>query len=205
MTHDISAHEENDREKVLRESEERFKSAFERSSIGMALVGLDDRFLQVNPALCALFGYPPDEMTRMTTAGVSHPDDLGRLRKTTGDMDRLLSGEIPSFQVEKRYRHKSGRYFWALVGVSVVRDAEGNLLHFISQVQDITERKQAEEALRESEERYALAIRGANDGLWDWNVATDEVYFSPRWKEMLGYEEHEFANNFRRMGKAPPS
>jgi len=139
-------------EEALRDSEERFKSAFERSAIGMALVGLDDRFLQVNPALCALFGYRPEEMIGRTTAEVSHQDDLAELRRTGDDMRRLLAGEIPSFQVEKRYRRADGTCFWGLVGVSAVRDRQGSLLHFISQVQDVTERKRAEEELRRARE-----------------------------------------------------
>ncbi len=144
---------------ALRQSEERFKSAFEHSSIGMALVSLDDRYLQVNQAACRLFGYSPEEMRELTTASVSHPEDLRELRKTTGNTDGLLSGEIASFQVEKRYRHKQGHHFWGLVGISLVRDAEGNPLHFISQVQDITERKQAEEALRRANEELEARVR----------------------------------------------
>ncbi len=145
-------------EKEVRESEERFKSAFERSSIGMSIVGLDDRFLQVNRAACALFGYSAEEMRSLTTASISHPDDLRELRKTSDDMRRLLSGEIASFQVEKRYRHKRGHYFWGLIGVSLVRDAEGNPLHFISQVQDITEQKRAEEALRRAHDELEARV-----------------------------------------------
>jgi PAS domain S-box-containing protein len=129
---------------ALTETEERFKSAFERSAIGMAIVGLDDRYLQTNQALCEMLGYSAEEMTRLTTSNISHPDDLSRLGKTHEKRDHLHSGEIRSFQVEKRYRHKQGHYFWATVGVSMVRDVEGNLLHYITQVQDISERKRAE-------------------------------------------------------------
>nr|CAA9218733.1 diguanylate cyclase/phosphodiesterase (GGDEF & EAL domains) with PAS/PAC sensor(s) [uncultured Armatimonadetes bacterium] len=143
---------------ALKASEEHFKSAFERSSIGMAIVDLDDRFAHVNQALCDLFGYSPEEMMQLTTASVSHPDDLRVLRKSRDNTRRLLGGEIPSFQVEKRYRRKDGHYFWGLVGVSLVHDADGNLLHFISQVQDITERKQAEEALRRTNDALEARV-----------------------------------------------
>jgi PAS domain S-box-containing protein len=129
---------------ALTETEERFKSAFERSSIGMSIVGLDDRFLQVNAALCSLLGYTADELTGLTTAEISNPDDLRELRKSRDNTEHLHAGDINSFQVEKRYRHKQGHYFWALVGVSMVRDADGNLTHYTTQVQDISERKRAE-------------------------------------------------------------
>jgi PAS domain S-box-containing protein len=129
---------------ALRESEERFKSTFERSAIGMSIVGLDDRFLQVNDAFCSLMGYTAAEMTQLTTEQISNPDDLRELRKTRANTRHLHAGNINSFQVEKRYRHKEGHYFWALVGISLVRDTDGNLTHYITQVQDISERKRAE-------------------------------------------------------------
>ncbi len=130
---------------ALTESEERFKSAFERSAIGMAIIGMDDRFIQANPALCKLLGYSLGELCNLTTASISHQGDLARLRSTRKNSQKLLAGEINSFQVEKRYRRKDGSYFWALVGVSPVRDLSGELTHFITQVQDISERKRAEE------------------------------------------------------------
>ena len=146
---------------ALMESEERFKSAFERSSIGMAIVGLDDTYLQVNQTLCRLLGYSAEEMVGFTTQSISHPDDLRNLRASRDNSSRLLSGAIDSFQVEKRYRHKQGHYFWAVVGVSLVRDAHGNLIHYITQVQDISERKRAEAERTDAIE----ALRRANEML----------------------------------------
>ncbi|MBD0346430.1 MAG: PAS domain S-box protein, partial [Coleofasciculus sp. Co-bin14] len=185
----------SDRQRVeaaLQESEERFRSAFDSAAIGKALVALDGRWLKVNRALCEIVGYSEQEILGTTFQAITHPDDLDI------DLDyvrQLLEGKIRSFEMEKRYFHKLGHVVWILLSGSLLRDAEGKPLYFIGQVQDITLRKQTEEALRESEERWQLALRGNNDGIWDWNVRTNEVFFSSRWKEMLGFEDHEISNH----------
>lgn len=81
--------------------------------------------------------------------------------------------------------------FWNELTINPVFDQQGKLINFIGLQTDVSDRKQAEAALRESEERYALAVQGANDGIWDWNLKTNQVYFSTRWKAMLGYGDHE--------------
>jgi PAS domain S-box-containing protein len=158
-------------EQWLRESQERFESAFERSSIGMCMVDTRDRYLQVNSAACRLFGYTPAEMLEMTTAQLTHPDDLLALQSTDYKMRRLMSGETESFQVEKRYRHKRGHYFWGLVGVSLVRDAAGQPRYFLSQVQDITERKEAEARLRQAHDELEIRISARTRELAEANAA----------------------------------
>jgi PAS domain S-box-containing protein len=191
----------SDRQRVeaaLQESEERFRSAFDSAAIGMALVALDGRWLKVNPALCEIVGYAEEELLATTFQAMTHPDDLDT------DLDyvrQLLEGKIRSYEMEKRYIHKLGHVVWILLSGSLLRDAEGKPLYFIGQVQDITLRKQTEEALRESEERWQLALRGNNDGIWDWNVRTNEVFFSSRWKEMLGFEDHEISNHIDEWAK----
>lgn len=89
---------------------------------------------------------------------------------------------------------KDGTPFWNEVTINPVFDEEGKLINFIGLQTDVTGRIQAEAALRESEERYALAVQGANDGIWDWNLKTGKVYYSARWKAMLGYQEHEIGD-----------
>lgn len=88
---------------------------------------------------------------------------------------------------------KDGTDFWNELTINPVFDEGGQLIHFIGLQTDVTDRKQSEEALRESEERYALAVQGANDGIWDWNLKTGKVYYSCRWKAMLGYQDHEIS------------
>jgi PAS domain S-box-containing protein len=89
-----------------------------------------------------------------------------------------------------------GQSRWLLTSKLPLRDESGRIIGLVGIGRDITKRILAEQALRESQERFALAVQGTNDGIWDWNVTTNEVYFSPRWKSMLGYEEHEVENTF---------
>ncbi|HEX5580593.1 MAG TPA: PAS domain S-box protein, partial [Gemmatimonadaceae bacterium] len=139
-------------EAALRESEERFHQAFSSAAVGMAIVSLDGRWLEVNTALCRQLGYDAAELQEMTFVDVTHPDDL------EGDIElgtRLLRGEVPSYVREKRYLHRSGATIWVLLSASLVRDAGGTPLYFLVQVQDISERKAAEEELRRRSEELA--------------------------------------------------
>ncbi|WP_447974567.1 PAS domain S-box protein [Nitrospira sp. Kam-Ns4a] len=132
-------------EEALRTSEQQFSRAFEHAAIGMALVAPDGRWLKVNRSLCDLTGYAAEELRTKTFQDITHPDDLER---DLAYVRQMLSGEIQTYQMEKRYIHKQGHVVWILLSVSLVRDAEGRPAHFIAQIQDITERKRAEAALR---------------------------------------------------------
>ncbi len=132
-------------ETELHGSEERFSSAFEHAAIGMALVSPGGRWIRVNRALCQLLGYTPTEFAEGSFQEITHPDhleeDLRLVRQT-------LAGEIQTYQMEKRYFHKDGRLVWVSLSVSLVRDAERLPDYFISQIQDITMRKEAEAGLK---------------------------------------------------------
>ncbi|MDQ7968192.1 MAG: PAS domain S-box protein [Oxalicibacterium faecigallinarum] len=117
-----------------------FESAFNYSSIGMALVGLNGRWLKVNPSLCRLLGYTESELLHIDFQTLTYPEDLDTDMTHVGN---LLKGEIDSYEMEKRYIHKSGTLIWALLSVSLVRDENGMPSFFISQIQDITARKEA--------------------------------------------------------------
>ncbi len=130
--------------KALRETEERFRNAFDYAAIGMALVSLQGAWLRVNRSLCNLIGYTEQELLDSNFQAVTHEDDLGN---DLANLYRLMQGETPTCQVEKRYVHRQGQVVWALNSVSLVRDADDNAAHFIFQIQDITERKRAEAAL----------------------------------------------------------
>jgi len=131
-------------EEILRESEERFSNAFQYAPIGVALVSLDGHWLKVNQSLCDMFGYSENELFTRTFQDLTHIDDI---EADLSYVRQMLAGEIDTYQMEKRYFHKSGELLWALLSVSLVKDLNGAPLYFISQIVNITERKQAEEAL----------------------------------------------------------
>ncbi len=152
--------ERKEAEEALRTSEERFRNVFGLAPIGMAVVGLDGRPLQVNDALCEMLGYTQAEMVGMPVENVIHADELDA---TVQNVSRLLSGEIAGFEMETRYRHKQGHLVWALLNSSVSRDAEGRPAYVVSQVQDITDRKRVEEEMRHSEARYRDLVEMQQD------------------------------------------
>lgn len=128
----------------LSEAQARFRSAFEHAAIGISLVGLDGRLLEPNPALCRLLGYAREELVAMTYKDITYPPDL------EADMalaEELAAGKRESYTIDKRYITKSGQLTWIQLTGSRVLDADGRLLYFIAQVQDINERKRAEERL----------------------------------------------------------
>jgi PAS domain S-box-containing protein len=134
-------------EAALRDSEARFHGAFDNAPIGKALVAPDGRWLQVNHALCEIVGYAEPELLATSFQAITHPDDL---EADLGYVRRMLADEIRVYQMEKRYFHKQGHVVWILLSVSLVRDAQGQPLYFISQIQDITQRKRMEEELRQT-------------------------------------------------------
>jgi PAS domain S-box-containing protein len=138
----------------LATSEARFRNAFANAPIGMCLVDLEGRYVRVNAALCAILGRSEDELLGSSFVALTHPDD--RVASTEG-WGRLRDGEALTYQVEKRYLHADGHIVWALVSVSVVPGANGAPEHFVSQIQDIGERKRAEEALKVSMDKLQAA------------------------------------------------
>lgn len=113
----------------------------------------------------------------------------------TAQAERVLRGETP-FPLEHRIIHKDGSLRWIRNTPVPHRDDQGRLRAYDGLVSDVTERKQAELALRQSQERLALVIQGSSDGIWDWDLTTNQVYFSTRWKNMLGYADHEVEDHF---------
>jgi PAS domain S-box-containing protein len=131
----------------LRESEERFRGAFEFAAIGMALVAPDGRWLRVNRSLCRIVGYSAEELLSSNFQSITVEEDL---HTDVEQMRQMLAGRLSNYDMEKRYIHKDGHTVWALLSVSLVRGVTGEALYFVSQIQDISERKRLERALREA-------------------------------------------------------
>ena len=178
-------------EKALRQSERRFRNYFEQGLIGMAMTSVDKRWLEVNDRLCEILGYSREELVRTSWAELTHPDDLEENRRL---FNRLLVGDIENFTFDKRYIKKDGSIVYTTIYTRAFRKEDGTIDHIVLLVEDITARKQAEENLRASEERYELAVRGAGVGIWDWNIRTGKLYFSPRWKAIFGYGENDIGD-----------
>jgi PAS domain S-box-containing protein len=154
FTEDISERQRTIQD--LEASEERFRNAFEFAGIGMAIVGLDGRWIRVNGMLCGMLGYTEEELHKMSFQELTHPEDIGT------DMENvraLLDGERRYFQMEKRYFHRDGHVVWARLTASVVRDAAGVPLHFVSQVEDISEHKRLAENLSRARDDALEASR----------------------------------------------
>ncbi|HEY7313789.1 MAG TPA: PAS domain S-box protein [Gemmataceae bacterium] len=173
-------------EEALRESEALYHSLVESLPCNVFRKDLEGRFTFANQRFCELVGLPLEQILGKTNFDFTPPPFAEKYRRD--DQKVLETGtlledieELPS----QRYGH---------VLKTVVRDARGKITGLQGISWDVTERKLAEEELRKSRERFELVVQGSQDGLWDWNLTTGEVYYSPRYKAMLGYEDHEFPN-----------
>lgn len=175
-------------ELARQESEARFRGAFDFAATGMALVAPDGRWLQVNRALCEIVGYSEAELVRMNFQSITHPDDLADDLSQTR---RLLAGEINHFQIEKRYLHKQGHIVWIFLSVGLVRDRASAPLYFVSQIQDITERKRTEAALRESHNLLYGILNGADDAIYVKDLAGRYTLANPATAYFLGRDAEE--------------
>ncbi len=146
---------------AVRASEKVFSAAFEYASIGMALVSPEGVFMRVNSSLCKLLGYSAKELKALSFQDITHPDDLNT------DLDyvkQMLQGAIENYSMEKRYFHKNGQVIWINLSVSMVHDTAGKPKYFISQIENITDWKNTQSALEESEVKYRSLFENSLHG-----------------------------------------
>lgn len=151
-----------------------FQNAFEHAAIGMALVAPDGKWLRVNRSVCQITGYTERELLQHSFQDITHPDDLDL---DVANVDKMLAGELDGYQMEKRYFHKNGAIVWVLLSVSLVRDEQGLPRFFISQIQDITSRKESERQLGEA----SAEIAKLRTGLLKICAWTKRVEIDGRW------------------------
>jgi PAS domain S-box-containing protein len=167
-------------------TEEFFHKIYQQVATGIAITDWQGIFQECNPAYCDVVGYSENELRTIDFASLVHPEDReANLVQTR----RLKLGEIPSFDIENRYVHKNGKAVWVHKFVSVLHDEEGEPTHLIALVTNITERKIAEQGLRESEQRLRLAAQVARMYAYDWDVTTDLVKRSSEHFKILGLTE----------------
>jgi diguanylate cyclase (GGDEF)-like protein/PAS domain S-box-containing protein len=142
FVHDIS--ERRRSEEALNQANQRFRSAFDDAGIGMAIVSLEGRWLRANRALAELTGYPQDQLVGMGFEDITHPDDLPT---DFNALQEMIEGVRDRFQTEKRYIHADGHVIWISLSTTIVRDGESKPMYLLSQMQDISERKEQEKRL----------------------------------------------------------
>ncbi|MHA2008489.1 MAG: PAS domain S-box protein [Promethearchaeota archaeon] len=140
-------------ELALKESEERFRETFEQAAVGIAHVTPDGSFLRINQRFCDIIGYTREEMLNKSFQDITHPDDLDEDLKY---VRKMLDKEISTYSMEKRYYHKNGSTVWVNLTVALLFNHSGEQKYFISVIEDITDKKRTEEALKESEEKLKI-------------------------------------------------
>ncbi len=177
--------ERQHKDEALRESQERLARTEKFSLVMVTHTDLEGRWLKVPPTLCELLGYTEQELLGRRFDELTHPDDV---EVNLSRRLQLLRDEIKSFDLEKRYVRKDGRIVWVYINVSVVLDANGIPVHFLSYIRDISRRKQAEEGLRESEERLQLALEAGGMGVWDWDTCSNALEWSSEHFTIMGFK-----------------
>jgi diguanylate cyclase (GGDEF)-like protein/PAS domain S-box-containing protein len=167
------------------------------NSAGEGIYGLDlaGKLTFINPVAAKMVGWDAQELIGKQIPGLLHSSQTsGTLHWQNYPVDRSLEQSLIHDVGEEIFWRKEGTSFLVeYISTPILED--GELVGTVVTFQDVSQRKQAEAALRESEERYAIAVQGAKDGLWDWNLRTNQIYFSPRWKAMLGWEDAEVSNS----------
>jgi PAS domain S-box-containing protein len=184
-------------EEDLHGSEERFRSVFEGSPLGILLVGLDGRIFQVNRSFCEMLGYSEQELIGRRPADLTHPEDAGKDAKLSG---KILKGEIPHQRWEKRYLRKNGQVFFAELDVTLIRDAAGKPVYALGMIADINQRKQAQKAMSETLRFTQQILDTSPIGIVTYKASGEATGANPASAQLVGASIGQVrALNFRRL------
>jgi len=165
---------------ALAKSEANFRSSFEHAAIGMALVAADGTFMKVNNALCNMLGYTEKELLSLIFPKITHPEHVNA---DVENIRQILAGEKDYYRTEKRYIHKNGSVIWANLNTAIIRDSSSQPLYFVSQIENITERKESQQKFQDLVEKSLVGVYIIQNGRY--------VYVNPRIIETSGYTEEE--------------
>lgn len=174
--------------KAKRESEKQFQAIFDNSAIGIALVNAEKRLIQSNPALQKMLGYTDEELRQRSFIEITHPDDAAA---DVALAQEIFRGERDSYQLEKRYLKKNGETAWGNLTMSAIRSQDGELQFVVGMVKDITDRREAETALRESEESYRIVAETASDAIITIDNKSHIIFINPAGEKIFGYSADE--------------
>jgi PAS domain S-box-containing protein len=173
---------------LTRNSEARFRATFDNAAIGIAHVAPDGRWLRVNEPLCRILGYPADELLTKSVRDVTYPDDLAA---DLAKFELMREGKIDSYELEKRDLRKDGAIIWCRKTVGCVRKGDGSIDYFVSVIEDISARKQAEKQLRENEERFRSSLLHSPLPISLFDDREQILAVSRSWLEQSGYSREE--------------
>jgi diguanylate cyclase (GGDEF)-like protein/PAS domain S-box-containing protein len=160
-----------------------FKSYFNLGLIGMAITSIEKGWVEVNGKLCEILGYPQNELIRLSWTEITYLDDLDAEET---EFARVLSGEIEGYSIDKRFIRKDGSVIYASISTNCVRRDDRRIDHFVTFIQDITERKQAEEVINKAYSLLKTAEKLAHIGSWEWDIEKDKFTMSDEWLRMHG-------------------
>ena len=173
-------------EQALRQNADRVRVSFEQAAVGIATARLDGRFSDANQKFASILGYEREELWALSFRDITHPDDAAETNSMIG---RLLAGELTDYSLEKRYRRKDGSVIWSLTTVTAIRDAAGKPLSFIGVIEDISRRRQAEDALRKSEQFNRSIIESSRDCIKMLSLEGSLLWMSPSGCEALSIDD----------------
>ena len=182
--------EQKKAEKSLRESEEKYRTIFESSPEAIALFDTKGNIIDINGRIGDWLGYKPKDIIGKNLAEFPFLSKKSKELALKRFSLRMTSKEIPPFELE--FNDKKGEKHIGLTAATSIKDEKGEITQNLVMISNITEQKQAQKALWESEDRLSKVMLAANDGMWDWNLRTNEVYFDPRYYTMSGYNVGEF-------------